>query len=633
MATTMRRKKDVPAQTQTQTQPQPQQGADKVAGAGARTPNRASSSGSGNGRAVCMIALVLVTTVIGAAVVFSSESTGASVATWLRPFSTSSLLPHPPHSQQQQQQQQRQQQRQHVHTTLGEAEQQQRQRKEDQQPRQQQQQQEEEEEPAQAQAQETKGRTKSPTATSDTCDFTFTDECEVCGAVDDCLCTVEAVNAFNTEHFFPKLRALVARPFFKFFYVNLHGPCTVWGDDDSLCTSPNCAVQACEDTTPFTSFETEPAVVSYANYSCLDLNAINDTVTARQLSVLQGEQRRDMLDRSNFCVADELVYPQEEMQWVNLLDNPERFTGYSGPAARRIWDTVYSSNCFQAQSNHDNFFHDLVGGPGMNVDMDMDMNVDMDMDMDIEAGAGVDTSAGASGSGNSRYDVDMDSLCLEERFFYRLLSGVHASISVHLSYKWLDQQTGEFRPNITEFRRRFSDSTTGGQGTRWLKNLYFTYLTVLKAIVKAENLWRSYPFPSGDAADDATTKAAVLELVDQAKLYCDMAVDEEVLFQTPDRKDVLEEMREHLRQITEIMNCVGCHKCRLWGKLQTRGLATAVRLLLGNKISSDQVAFELGRNDIVALFNLWERLASSITYMHEFQAFRPTQEDNSHTST
>merc|ERR1712070_882665 len=104
------------------------------------------------------------------------------------------------------------------------------------------------------------------------------------------------------------------------------------------------------------------------------------------------------------------------------------------------------------------------------------------------------------------------------------------------------------------------------------------------------------------------TRAAVLDLVQQAQLYCDMAVDEEALFQTPDRSDVLDEMRQHLRQITEIMNCVGCLKCRLWGKLQ---------------IGTEQVAFELGRNDIVALFNLWERLASSITYMHEFQAFPP----------
>eukprot|EP00043_Microstomoeca_roanoka_P007177 m.69267 g.69267 ORF g.69267 m.69267 type:complete len:537 (-) comp13727_c0_seq1:515-2125(-) len=465
---------------------------------------------------------------------------------------------------------------------------------------------------------ETVGNSPTPSSSSDSCDFTFSRDCEVCGPVDDCLCTVEAVNELNTLHFFPKLQQLVSRPFFKFFYVNLHGECKVWDDNDGLCASPACAVEECEDLGPFAGFETSPTMVSFSDYSCLNLNDINDTVTTGQLHMLQREQRRDALDRSNFCVADEHVYSQEEMQWVNLIDNPERYTGFNGPSARRIWEAVYNSNCFQAQSQ-DEFYRDFLGAaPTWQHEMEFEPNAAnapsnmalMPLDEEPEQAAFLLPSL-----------VDIDTLCLEERFFYRLLSGVHASISVHLSYKWLDKETGQFRPNITEFRRRFSDSTTGGNGTRWLKNLYFTYLTVLKAIVKAENLWRSYSFSAGDAAEELATKYAVMDLVEQAKLYCDLAIDEEALFQSPDRQEVLEEMRQHLRRITEVMNCVGCMKCRLWGKLQTRGLATAVRLLLGNKIGTDQVAFELGRNDIVALFNLWERLASSITYMHEFQAF------------
>jgi hypothetical protein len=34
-----------------------------------------------------------------------------------------------------------------------------------------------------------------------------------------------------------------------------------------------------------------------------------------------------------------------EMTYVNLQLNPERYTGYTGPSARRIWDAVYSENC------------------------------------------------------------------------------------------------------------------------------------------------------------------------------------------------------------------------------------------------------------------------------------------------
>jgi len=50
----------------------------------------------------------------------------------------------------------------------------------------------------------------------------------------------------------------------------------------------------------------------------------------------------------NFSFAGEMTY-------VNLLLNPERYTGYTGPSARRIWDAIYSENCpkceFHADAN------------------------------------------------------------------------------------------------------------------------------------------------------------------------------------------------------------------------------------------------------------------------------------------
>ena len=32
--------------------------------------------------------------------------------------------------------------------------------------------------------------------------------------------------------------------------------------------------------------------------------------------------------------------------YVNLLTNPERYTGYSGPSARRVWQSIIEENCF-----------------------------------------------------------------------------------------------------------------------------------------------------------------------------------------------------------------------------------------------------------------------------------------------
>ena len=40
-----------------------------------------------------------------------------------------------------------------------------------------------------------------------------------------------------------------------------------------------------------------------------------------------------------------------------------------------------------------------------------------------------------------------------------------------------------------------------------------------------------------------------------------------------------EEFKAHFRNVTRIMDCVGCDKCRLWGKVQTTGIATALKIL------------------------------------------------------
>ena len=43
-------------------------------------------------------------------------------------------------------------------------------------------------------------------------------------------------------------------------------------------------------------------------------------------------------------VADE---QSNNMQYVDLLKNPERYTGYKGFSPHRIWRAVYDENCFK----------------------------------------------------------------------------------------------------------------------------------------------------------------------------------------------------------------------------------------------------------------------------------------------
>lgn len=75
------------------------------------------------------------------------------------------------------------------------------------------------------------------------------------------------------------------------------------------------------------------------------------------------------------------------------------------------------------------------------------------------------------------------------------------------------------------------------------------------------------------------------------------------------------------------MDCVGCDKCRLWGKLQTQALGTALKILFsgkkfgyGSTINAESKnTFKLSRAEIVALFNGFGRIATSISEIEKFR--------------
>lgn len=57
-----------------------------------------------------------------------------------------------------------------------------------------------------------------------------------------------------------------------------------------------------------------------------------------QRNALPGCYYRD----SDFCFLDDMT----EGDYVDLSANPERFTGYAGPSAARVWRSIYEENCF-----------------------------------------------------------------------------------------------------------------------------------------------------------------------------------------------------------------------------------------------------------------------------------------------
>ena len=64
------------------------------------------------------------------------------------------------------------------------------------------------------------------------------------------------------------------------------------------------------------------------------------------------------------------------------------------------------------------------------------------------------------------------------------------------------------------------------------------------------------------------------------------------------------------------MDCVGCERCRLWGKVQVLGIGTAIKILLK---PDGEMLGDLQRNEIVSLVNTLAQIAASLTAVGDFR--------------
>jgi hypothetical protein len=154
-----------------------------------------------------------------------------------------------------------------------------------------------------------------------------------------------------------------------------------------------------------------------------------------------------------------------------------------------------------------------------------------------------------------------------------------------------------------------------------ISNLYFNYALLTRAIAKlGPYLSESggYTFCTGDPSEDAATRAKVLAVAEQASSVPQI-FDENLMFTNGEGPSLKEDFRNRFRNVSRLMDCVGCDKCRLWGKVQTAGYGTALKVLFEFDNGSADIPV-LKRTELVALFNSYARLASSLDSIQKFRA-------------
>lgn len=198
-----------------------------------------------------------------------------------------------------------------------------------------------------------------------------------------------------------------------------------------------------------------------------------------------------------------------EGAYIDLSINPERFTGYAGDSAHHVWQAIYEENCFglsEAAIDAASKGHSAPVLPGLPSAV-------------IGAG-GKSAPTQAGGWGFSKLSEgwgtemikgrsERKDLCEEKKVYYRVISGerlhlstpkvfelhcvlcsrltgLHASISIHICHDYLDQQTGEWAPDLQCFITRLASHPER------LSNVYFNTVLLLRAVARAAPYLKAY---------------------------------------------------------------------------------------------------------------------------------------------
>ncbi|KAI8955518.1 endoplasmic oxidoreductin [Xylaria longipes] len=404
--------------------------------------------------------------------------------------------------------------------------------------------------------------------------------------------------------------------FFSYYRLNLFNKrCPFWNDENGMCGNIACAVNTIDNE------EDIPKIWRASELGKLEGPSakhpgkkLQREKPQRPLQGLLGEnvgescvvEYDDECDERDYCVPEDET-TSSKGDYVSLVLNPERFTGFAGEGAKMVWDAVYRENCFQKSSFPQSASlgtSSLLQGPAAQDFRNVLLSAERQQILEQHH---QDPSTSFAQTGLENEDE-----CLEKRVFYRVISGMHSSISTHLCWDFLNQTTGEWQPNLKCYTERLLTHPER------ISNLYFNYALLTRAVAKLGPYLQSYTFCTGEPDQDAATKASVLA-VTQASSSVPQIFDESLMFKNGEGPSLKEDFRNRFRNVSRLMDCVGCDKCRLWGKLQTSGYGTALKVLFETDNDSGEVP-ELKRTELVALFNTYARLSSSVEAHHKFRA-------------
>lgn len=266
--------------------------------------------------------------------------------------------------------------------------------------------------------------------------------------------------------------------------------------------------------------------------------------------------------------------PSEGGEEVDLLMDPEGYTGYPASHSHKIWSSVYGYAC---SGNED------------------------------KISSRDDGFAAQSVADTIRKYCDVDNT------LYKLVSGVHTSISIHLCRRWCDAKNLAWRSNKECYMDRV------GNFEDRIDNFLFLNKLVILALKRSVDAFQSHPrldvaILRRRARHDSAKK--IEELVSVLKRW---TPNKEVTFPMGSFSGMtLSSTPEFEKTVSKIFDCIECIRCRLWGKLQLKGLKTAIDIAA----KSEHQELIVSENALVSLINLANNLFRSMEFMCDFECMK-----------
>ena len=403
------------------------------------------------------------------------------------------------------------------------------------------------------------------------------------GTVGDANCNVETVETANDDQLNSILMELTNTTFFRLYKVDLSAKCIFWQKEKHSETSCGGETEegeeVSENSKPISNFLKEkkkkPTLCSLTTGTGASLPWGPQSSPVKKLSRSSGVADKVVEGCKDSALPEfwlDLcpttgVNTLDKVDYVDLQTNPERFTGYNGS---KLWDAIYQENCFSRQR--------------------------------------------AAGR-----EPAMGELCYEERVLYRLLSGMHSAINIHIALQYFPPRKGkrtEWAPNPQRFLDMFHEHPER------LKNMHFAFVVLLRALRKAAPALETFPMAIGDEAEDRITKQLLQRLLESHILKsCGplfSAFDESKLFKKGGGPAAIAELKQQFkgvfRNITSILDCVTCQKCTLHGKMQIMGLGTALTILL---LPENLIKQALSREEVVAFVNTIAKFSDAISHVRD----------------